>query len=356
MTDLKSRIIAAAYAIEKRFDRLRLEYKLRTGRLKPVEVIPYLGYGTPGNLYLRGRVLEGRGITRADARDPVRRNLRNTARRFLSSETPGARVRVRSGGHETVVTADEKGFFEVSFELSPPLAEPPERSLEGETRWHPVDLELLWPRARGQTEVHARGYVLVVSGARLGVISDLDDTVVKSRATDLLKMVWIILVNNAHTRLPFEGVADFYKALQDGTDGRQSNPIFYVSSSPWNLYDLFVDFLELNGLPAGPLLLKRWGLATIGRQPAHKVEAIRTLLSTYPDLPFVLIGDSGQSDLDIYRQMVREHPGRIQAVYIREVNASESQARAAEVHAIAKELRGLGVRHGSRSRLSTDEL
>lgn len=343
MADWKSPIIAAAYAIEKRFDRLRLESKLRTGRLKPVEIIPYLGYGTSSTLFLRGRVLEGRGIPHADSRDTIRRNLRNTARRFTSSEISGAQVRARFGGRETVATADEKGFFEVRFELEQPLAQP----LEEKTSWHPVDLELLWPKARGQGEVHATGYVLVSAGARLGVISDLDDTVVKSRATDLLKMVWIILVNNARTRLPFEGVADFYKALQVGTDGREFNPVFYVSGSPWNLYDLFVDFLDLNGLPAGPLLLKRWGLATIGRQPAHKIEAIRTLLSTYPGLPFVLIGDSGQSDLDIYHQMVREHPGRIRAVYIREVKAGETEARAAEVHAIAGELRGLGVRHGS---------
>lgn len=348
MNDCMSRIIAAAYAVEKRFDSLRLESKLRSGRLKPVEVIPYLGYGTPGTLFLRGRVMEGRGITRADARDTVRRNLRNTARRFTNTETPGARVRARFGEREAVATADEKGFFEVRFELAQPLEE--------KTSWHPVDLELLWPKARGQGETRATGYVLVASGARVGVISDLDDTIVKSRATDLLKMVWIILVNNARTRLPFEGVADFYKALQGGTDGREFNPVFYVSSSPWNLYDLFVDFLDLNGVPAGPLFFKRWSLATVGRNSAHKIEAIRTLLSTYPDLPFVLIGDSGQGDLDIYRQAAREHPGRIRAVYIREVNPGETEERAAEVYAIAEELRGLGVRHGSASKLTRHDL
>ncbi len=76
------------------------------------------------------------------------------------------------------------------------------------------------------------------------------------------------------------------------------------------------------------------------------MEAIRTLLSTYPDLPFVLIGDSGENDLDVYRQAVREYPGRIRSVYIREVRAEETDRRAAEVRAIAEELRELGIRQG----------
>lgn len=345
MIDWKSYIISAVYAVERRFDRLRLESKLHTGRLKPVEIVPYLRYVTPSTLFLSGRVLEGRGITSPDALDTIWRNLANTAKRFTSVEISGARVRARFGGRDTVATADEKGFFEVRLELAQPLQE--------KTSWHPIELELLWPRGRGQREVRTTGYVLVSSGTRLGVISDLDDTVVKSSATEPLKRVCRLLVNNARTMPPFEDVADFYKTLQCGMDGREFNPIFYVSSSPWNLYELLVEFLEWNGIPVGPLILKRWDLATIGRRPEHKIESIRRLLSTYPELPFVLLGDSGQSDQDIYHQVAHEHPGRVQAVYIREVKKGESRARASEVHALAGELRDLGVRYGSTSTLTT---
>ena len=70
------------------------------------------------------------------------------------------------------------------------------------------------------------------------MISDIDDTIVRTGATSLLMMLRVVLLSNAHTRLPFQGVAAFYGALARGASGQDSNPLFYVSSSPWNLYDV----------------------------------------------------------------------------------------------------------------------
>src|SRR5919199_1538593 len=321
-------VIAAGRTVEARFDRLKFELKRRTGRLGPIEVLPYRGYGTQRVLFMKGRVLERKGITRSSTNDTVGTNLRNMVRRFASDEIPFARVRARFDGHELETVADGEGFFGLRFELAaPPNAAP---------RWHPVELELLWPEEAG---VRATGCVLVPAGARFGVISDLDDTVVRSNVTSFLKMAQIVLLNNAHTRLPFEGVPSFYHALQRG-EGQEFNPIFYVSSSPWNLYDLLEDFLDVHGVPEGPLFLKDWSPTTVLGHEKHKLGVIRTLLATYPGLPFVLIGDSGEKDPEIYHKAVREHPGRIGAIYIRDVTTKE---RDAVVHAIAREFRSLGV-------------
>jgi phosphatidate phosphatase APP1 len=135
-------------------------------------------------------------------------------------------------------------------------------------------------------------------------------------------------------------VAAFYEALQRGVEGRGYNPIFYVSSSPWNIYDVLEDFLNVHGVPPGPLFLKDWSLGVLGKHTDHKLGIIRKLLRTYPELPFVLIGDSGEQDPEIYHQAVREHPGRVRAIYIRDVTTG---GRDAEVRAIADEVRGFGV-------------
>ncbi|HLL98483.1 MAG TPA: phosphatase domain-containing protein, partial [Rubrobacteraceae bacterium] len=201
-------------------------------------------------------------------------------------------------------------------------------------------LELLHPPSPGGGPVRSTGQVLVPADAQFAVVSDIDDTVVRSSATNVLKMAWIVLLNNAHTRLPFEGVNAFYEALQRGAEGRDLNPIFYVSSSPWNIYDMLEDFLNVHGVPAGPLFLKDWSPFVLGKHRAHKLGIIRRLLRTYPDLPFVLIGDSGEEDPEIYLQTVREHSGRIRAIYIRDVTSAE---RDAEVQAIAREARSLGT-------------
>jgi phosphatidate phosphatase APP1 len=328
----KRRVVKAGGAVEGWFDRLRFGIRRRTRRLSPIEILPYRGYGTRDALFLKGRVLEMVRLKPSSAGDSRRDNLRNMARRFLSSEIPHARVRATYRGHEIEATSDEEGFFDLRFELAQPL--------EGDTVWHPVEIELVWPQVREADEPRARGSVLVPSGARFGVISDLDDTVIQSSATDLLRMARMTLLRNAYTRLPFEGVSEFYRALQAGRTGGECNPIFYVSSSPWNLYDLLEDFLDLHGVPAGPLFLKDWSPTNLGKHERHKLDVIRTLLATYPELPFVLIGDSGEQDPEIYRKIVQEHPGRIRSIYIRDVTTRE---RDVVVGRIGEELRDLGV-------------
>jgi phosphatidate phosphatase APP1 len=159
-------------------------------------------------------------------------------------------------------------------------------------------------------------------GAQCGIISDIDDTVVHTDAAHLLKMARIVFLNNSRTRLPFEGVAAFYQALQKGTQGAM-NPLFYVTSSSWNIYDLLVDFFQVRGLPMGPLMMVDLGLTDeymiTPSHHQHKVSQIHTIMDTYPNLPFILIGDSGQRDPEVYLQVVTDYPGRIPAVYIRDV-------------------------------------
>jgi phosphatidate phosphatase APP1 len=332
LIDLRRTVLVVARAIEERVDAYRFGLKWRLGLLDPFEILPYRGYGTSRELILRGRVLEEAGITRAGRDDAVWKNVLNMARRFASDEVAGARVMASFEGLHVETTADVEGFFEVRFQLAEPL--------DGRGGWLQVGLELLSPPSPGGGRVRSMGHVLVPHGACFGVISDLDDTVVRSNATNVLKMAWIVVRNNAHTRLPFEGVAAFYRALQLGPDGKSSNAVFYVSSSPWNIYDMLVDFLNVHGVPHGPLFLKDWSLSVLGRHRDYKIGVIRRLLSTYEDLPFVLIGDSGEEDPEIYLQAVQEHRGRIKAVYIRDVASVE---RDAEVRAMADKARKLGT-------------
>ena len=332
MTSRRRMVLAAANALEQHFDRLRFEAKRRLGLLDPFEILPYRGHGNSRELSLRGRVLEERGITRSGQHDTAWDNLRNMARRFASDEVPRARVRASFGSVGVETVANEEGFFEVRLEVPEPLT--------GQTGWHPVELELLHPRSPDGKRVCSTGEVLVPAGARFGVISDIDDTVVHSSATSVLKMARIVLLNNAHTRLPFEGVNAFYDALRRNPGDQPHNPIFYVSSSPWNIYDVLEDFLNVHGVPAGPLFLKDWSPSVLGKHRTHKLGTIRTLLLTYPGLQFVLIGDSGEVDPEIYVQIVREHPGRILAIYIRDVTSVE---RDAEVRVLTREAQALGT-------------
>ena len=74
--------------------------------------------------------------------------------------------------------------------------------------------------------------------------------------------------------------------------------------------------------------------------PVHKEKQIERILGTYPRMPFILIGDSGQKDPEIYRDVAKRHGNRILAIYIRDVT---SAMRDASVNAIAEEVRKFGV-------------
>ena len=318
--------------VEAHFDALRYRLKERLGSDDPIQIMPYHGYGSRERVFLHGRVLEDEGLTPAMDNDGVWENLLNMYRRMESDEIPGARLRLHFAGVTEEVVADEEGFFKIWLDLPEPL---PAGQL-----WHQADWELLSPQREDQEPVRATGHVMVAPAtARYGVISDIDDTVMQSHATDLLRAARLTFLGNARTRLPFPGVAAFYRALQGGAGPEVENPIFYLSSSPWNLYDLLQAFFRLQAIPVAPTFLRDWGLTPEELLPTdhrdHKVAVLRTLLDFYQDLPFILIGDSGQEDPEIYHEIVRHYPGRILAVYVRDVSPDE---RDETVRALAEDV------------------
>jgi phosphatidate phosphatase APP1 len=166
------------------------------------------------------------------------------------------------------------------------------------------------------------------------VISDIDDTIIYTFATDRLRMIYNVLINNAWTRLPFAGVRNFYRALRDGSGGDEQNPFFYISSSSWRIYDVMRDFLEINDMPAGPVLMRAMKFTRSSlfdpRRHDHKKNRFKEILSTFPDLPFILIGDSGQRDAELYTDLAELYPGRIPALYLRDVDTSIDRRKAIE--------------------------
>lgn len=330
-------LIAGLVEIGRRLRANRLGLKWYFDQVDPIHIVPYRGYGTPELLHLRGRVLEDKGVSRRAVARSGWRNLRDMYHRFESDEIGGARVRACFADRQVETLADPHGYF--AFRFTPP-------HLERERRdWHSIPLEVVSPRLPGHEPVCAIGHALIpAEQAAFGIISDIDDTIIRTGVTDLLTMARIVLLNSAQTRIPFPGVAAFYHALRAGTGGAGPNPIFYVSNSPWNLYDLLDEFIDIHGFPLGPLLLQTWGrsraLLAGTSLPKLKRDRVQLLFDLYPELSFVLIGDSGERDPEIYRDIARAYPGRVRAIYIRHVHTPK---RAATVAAIAADMQAIGV-------------
>ncbi|WP_347159031.1 App1 family protein [Pontibacter chitinilyticus] len=334
--DLKDKAAKGILKAEEKLDALTFKLKRRLGLLQPLQIVPYRSYGTENRLYVKGRVLVDKGITQSEEDDTTWENLLNMYRRFESDEIPNARVQLYLQQTTHEITTDQEGYFELNIE--------PQRPLQPDDIWHAIDLKLVDAPVKITEEVTATAHVLVPPpDAEYGIISDIDDTIIRTGSTSLLETGRNVLLHNAHTRIPFHGVSQFYKALQLGRNGKRNNPFFYVSSSPWNNYDLLYHFLELNDIPQGPLLLRDFGIDEKkflkSDHMSHKYKEIGNILATYPKLNFILIGDSGQLDADIYHQVVHNFPGRIMAIYIRDVNIAK---RTQAVTTIADELKQEG--------------
>ena len=300
----------------------------------PFEVLAYRGFGNATSAYMYGRAQENRGVGPSDPSHSAVDNLMNTFRRAQSRPLPFADVAVAFGSSSLALKADDEGFFTARIDHGAPVS--------AITEWNDYRVDLLAPSRPGIDRARRTGELLIPStSARFGIISDIDDTVIQSRVSNFLDAARTVMLGNAHTRLPFPGVAAFYQALCNGASGDERNPVFYVSSSPWNIYDVITEFMDLRKVPRGPVLLRDWdisfGALSSTRHFDHKGAFIRTIMQLYPDLPFILLGDTSQHDPEIYRQIVQEFPGRVRAIYIRDVTRSAD--RSAAVQRLAEELR-----------------
>ena len=329
LTALKSTIIDA----DDRLDDLWRRIDTRLGRNRPRYLAAYRGYADATGTEVMGRVLSTAPEQQAGIDDSWWDNLLDTWRRFESDEVPHAPLQLRFRDAQLQTRSDHEGYWQATLEPTMPAG------------------DALWDNATASlpdgTLLTPQPILQIGPRARIGIISDIDDTVLFSGITQWKLAAQLTFLHNARTRKPLAGVAALYRALQHGADGSGRHPLFYVSSSPWNLYDLLDDFMELNALPAGPMFLRDLGtddgkfLKTAGH--GHKLERASELIERFPQLRWVLLGDSGQADAELYAEAARRFGSRIAAIYIRDVDPDADSTRDLQVDGHIHRIGATGV-------------
>lgn len=307
----------------------------------PLMIMPYRGYANHERLFIKGRILEDENIFEGKSKHELQSLIENF-KRFESDEIPDAKVKVQFLGQSTEVQTDEEGYFVIDQQWKIP-----HESLH--KRWQTARIELMEAPGKGTSPIIEQADVFTPSqDAEFGIISDIDDTVLQTHVTSRfrLKMIYAIFFQDASQRLPMEGIVNLYKQFVKGGDARKDNPIFYVSNSPYNLYDLIEEFMRLQQLPRGPILLRDVGLRTFLTSSAngnHKIESISHILQMYPHLPFIMLGDTGSKDADHYIEMAHSFPNRILAIYIRNTRDTRNARRVAQLLKAHKEIDSIMV-------------
>jgi phosphatidate phosphatase APP1 len=289
----------------------------------------YRGYGSQSRLFLMGRVFHQPGFGASWREDLLRRDLIDLVRRLMRKPVVGAGVRIHYKDTNTVVHTDRHGFFRVDMELG---------TMPSDVSWHEMQLSLDSPvddRAATTGE-----FFTPPTHARYGVISDIDDTVVYTGVANTARMMWRLFAQGADSRVVYAGVPALYQGFHAGRENDEGNPLFYVSRAPWSIYQVLAEVFRRHHIPHGPILiLREWGMKRGSLLPRrakdHKQEAIRHILGMYPDMRFILVGDSGQRDPEIYNHILREYPDRILGIYIRDV--SNCTRRSETIDRLARE-------------------
>ncbi len=283
-------------------------------------VVVYDGWGTPTSFAVSGRVLEDQDEKAPDKSASESVNIIENIKALESDEIRFADLQVNVGGTSYTATSDDDGNFKVQVKNLPAAAALSPGLL-------PVTVTVTKVPGRDAAKLkikEGKGNIYIYDDKVpfTAIVSDVDDTIVKTYVTDKKKLIGAVLLKNAHQLEPVVGASDAYqRAKTSGVTG-----YFYLSGSPQNFYLRIQSYLAHNKFPAGPLLLKNLGDDNMTKQQGYKVERLEGLLQALPSMRIVVIGDSGEHDPEIYAELRKKHPERVVGIVIRKTPGSNVAA------------------------------
>ena len=289
-----------ASALEDWVQRLRCRWVRSLGHT--THIMPFTGYGSEGWVRVLSRVLLLKPRPSSTGKQRKVRGWRS----FTGVPVAGAVVTIHIGQEEFEVTADRGGVIDqvIPVDLAP--------------GWHTITL------ASDDSLPVAARIRIVSETADMGVICDIDDTVMVTALPRPLLAAWNSFVRDENARRPVPGMAVLLDRLQrDNPDA----PVIYLSTGAWNVAATLTRFLSRHLYPQGPLLLTDWGPThdrwfRSGR--AHKRQNLQRLAAEFPHLKWILVGDDGQHDENLYAELAMAHPESVRAIAIRELLAPEA--------------------------------
>lgn len=271
------------------------------------KLVAYTGYGSPNAVRVLGRVVM-HNPAQDDEREPVGtlEEAQRGWRSFVATPVPYIKVTIRAGDAIHVIRTDRSGYIDATLTHH-----------HLDAGWHDVSIKA------ATTEPGVARVNIVAPETRVGLVSDIDDTVMITYLPRALIAAWNTFVRHTTNRRPVPGMAQFYRELQHRHPGM---PVFYLSTGAWGVVPTLHTFLQTHGYPEGAFLMTDWGPTNTGWFRSgleHKRTQLRRLAIEFPDIEWFLVGDDGQHDPLIYDELAKEHPAHVRAVLIRQLNPVE---------------------------------
>lgn len=277
----------------------------------------YRGYVNDEELVVFGHLFESWAPDKYSVEKKGIKHAYSILHKFRIKPLSNFEVKLKFKDLEVTTKTQEDGYFRFTIPYNAEL----------EPGWHDYEVTCKLYDF-GMVE---KGELLKPFPSKLGIISDIDDTFLISHSNSIFKKLYVMLSKNLNKRKVFEDVVKHYNRLsQAGLENKKAyNSFFFVSSSEWNLYDFVAQFAELHNLPKAVIKLKKikTGLRDFvgtGRgNHDHKFIKIKDIISFYPHIEYVLLGDDSQHDPYLYERIVKTFPTNIKAVYIRQTSRKQ---------------------------------
>ncbi len=303
-----------------------------------VELFPTVGFpiarGSAWRILVQGRISKDApltlgkrlmlsGLIRAlDISEEVAKStlFQSRIRGFIAAPIKRSRVQVSIGDQTYILPKKSKssGLFMCRLDLP--------RSHLSEYRSYGTSLSscvALQPECKMNWDIglgHVESTVFLAQPRGVSVVSDIDDTI---KVTDVCNRRRMLLRTFAEPFTSIDGMSEVYQSW-----AQQGALFHYVSSSPWQIYDAISDFINNNGFPSGSLhlkwfrlrdeIFKKWGIL----RRKSKLGVIRGLIRRLPNRTFILVGDSGERDPEMYAKLVSKYPKQITRICIRQIDAN----------------------------------
>ncbi len=259
---------------------------------------------------LLAHLAAGLSLAEQERLSPV---FQERARLFLVDNERGQKLVARVGARQVPLTASQpNGHFrslvtlpgsELSKAMRPPGA-----------TTGTLPYSLVVPKGDARS---FNGRVHLIGPEGWSVVSDIDDTIKVSNVLDKAE-----LMRNTFLRefRPVDGMAEAYRGWSQG------GAVFhYVSGSPWQLYPALAKFADASGFPQGSYHLRTFRLQDgssnelLGSPKDYKLRTIEPILQAFPNRKFVLVGDSGEQDPEVYGELARRRPGQVRLIAVRNI-------------------------------------
>lgn len=300
-----------------------------------VDISIYRGFMNDKELILSGHVFKSWAPSHYSIEKRAIKHAFSILKMFTIKPMANEKVTLQFQDESVSTKTMKDGYFNFRIPFNKPL----------ESGWYPCTVRC----DHGNFNIISTGEILKPHTGRYGIISDIDDTFLISHSSNIFKKLYVMLTQNIDKRKIFDDVPSHYQSLSIAgmSDKSSYNSFFYVSSSEWNLYPFIVAIANKYHLPKAVIKLKKikTGLGdflfTGGGSHDHKFEKIKEIISFYPELDYVLLGDDSQRDPYLYERICKVFPKNIAAIYIRQT----AKKPKAKVENVLKNIRDLNVQY-----------